>query len=151
MEAKQHLEVSNGRFHEIHAGVAPAFHAVANLAEILKAAGHPGAGGATALAASRGGKYYVTRNGSALIAFRLPEGKPDHFQLVASHADSPAFKLKPNPKREAQGYALMNVEKYGGMIMSTWFDRPLSVAGRLASADARRRGPGGSIWTGTWP
>ena len=115
-----------------------AFHAVANLAELLRAAGYQALEERQPWRLQRGGKYYVTRNGSALIAFRLPEGRLEHFQLVASHADSPAFKLKPNPKREAQGYALLNVEKYGGMIMSTWFDRPLSVAGRLAV-----RTPGG--------
>ena len=115
-----------------------AFHAVANLAEMLVAAGYQALEERQPWRLQRGGKYYVTRNGSALIAFRLPTGRLEHFQLVASHADSPAFKLKPNPKREAQGYALLNVEKYGGMIMSTWFDRPLSVAGRLAV-----RTPGG--------
>lgn len=78
-----------------------------------------------------GGKYYVTRNGSSLIAFTLPEGPFDAFQLVASHSDSPTFKIKENAEAEVRGhYIQLDTERYGGMIMSSWFDRPLSVAGR---------------------
>ena len=73
----------------------------------------------------------MSRNGSSIIAFRVPEGGGDHFQIAASHSDSPCFKLKPAAGKDAQGCAVLNVEKYGGMIMSTWFDRPLSVAGRV--------------------
>ena len=72
----------------------------------------------------------MTRNQSSIIAFRIPKGDFNHFQLVASHSDSPCFKLKPSAGRDSNGYAILNVEKYGGMIMQTWFDRPLSIAGR---------------------
>ena len=79
-----------------------------------------------------GGRYYVTRNRSAVIAFTLPEAAPTHFQIVASHSDSPTFKLKPRCEDIACGrYIRLNVERYGGMIMSSWFDRPLSIAGRV--------------------
>lgn len=79
-----------------------------------------------------GGKYYVIRNGSSLIAFRIPAGEICGFQIMASHSDSPSFKIKENPEMEAEGhYIKLNVEKYGGMLMAPWFDRPLSVAGRL--------------------
>ena len=79
-----------------------------------------------------GGKYYVTRNRSALIAFRVPESGFAPFQIVASHSDSPSFKLKPACEDEAAGhYIRLNTEKYGGMLMASWFDRPLGIAGRL--------------------
>lgn len=79
-----------------------------------------------------GGKYFVIRNGSALIAFRIPREDFTGFQVMASHSDSPSFKIKENPEMEAEGhYVKLNVEKYGGMICAPWFDRPLSVAGRV--------------------
>ena len=76
--------------------------------------------------------YFVIRNGSAILAFRIPEGAPVGFQIMASHSDSPMFKIKAHPEMEAEGhYVRLNVEKYGGMLCAPWFDRPLSVAGRL--------------------
>ena len=79
-----------------------------------------------------GGCYFTTRNGSALIAFSLPEGEWNGFRIAASHSDSPSFKIKENPEMEAEGhYVKLNVERYGGMLCAPWFDRPLSVAGRL--------------------
>ena len=107
-----------------------AFHAVANLCDKLEASGFCSLNECEPWRILPGGSYYVTRNQSSIIAFRMPEGNFDHFQLVASHSDSPCFKLKPSAQRDANGYAILNVEKYGGMIMQTWFDRPLSIAGR---------------------
>lgn len=79
-----------------------------------------------------GGRYYVTRNRSALIAFTMPEGDVTTFQLIASHTDSPTFKVKEIPELVTPDkYLRLDVERYGGMIMSSWFDRPLSVAGRV--------------------
>ena len=79
-----------------------------------------------------GMSYYTTRNSSALIAFRLPEKDLLGFSIMASHADSPCFKLKPNFELKAEDRFLkLNTERYGGMILSTWFDRPLSIAGRV--------------------
>lgn len=78
------------------------------------------------------GKYYVTRNHSSLIAFEIPKDKPEGFSIVAAHTDSPSFKVKTSPEIVIKDdYVKLNVEKYGGMILSTWFDRPLSVAGRV--------------------
>ena len=80
----------------------------------------------------KGGRYFVTRNSSALIAFSIPETDVWKFHITASHSDSPTFKIKENPEMKVQdAYVRLNVEGYGGMIMSSWFDRPLSVAGRL--------------------
>ena len=78
-----------------------------------------------------GHSYYVTRNNSSIIAFKLPKGFKG-INIVASHSDSPTFKLKENNKIVVEDkYVKLNVEGYGGMIMSSWFDRPLSVAGRM--------------------
>lgn len=77
-------------------------------------------------------RYYVKRNGSSLMAFTLPEGKPKGFHIMASHSDSPTFKVKCEGEMKAEGgYVRLNVEPYGGMIHATWLDRCLSVAGRI--------------------
>ena len=79
-----------------------------------------------------GGKYFVSRNSSSLISFVLPTAEPDCFHIIASHSDSPCFKVKPGPAIPAEGGLLkLNVEKYGGSIETSWFDRPLSLAGRV--------------------
>ena len=78
-----------------------------------------------------GGKYFVIRNHSALIAFTLPEAESDVFHIIASHSDSPSLKIKENPEMVENGYVKLNVELYGGALLAPWFDRPLSVAGRL--------------------
>jgi aspartyl aminopeptidase len=77
------------------------------------------------------GKYFVTRNGSSLIAFTVPEHAHPGFMIAASHSDSPSFKLKTDCEVVAvDHYLKLNTEGYGGMIVSSWFDRPLSLAGR---------------------
>ena len=80
----------------------------------------------------KGKKYYVRRNNSSVIAFKVGEDLDNYsFNIVASHCDSPSFKIKDNYKIESGKYIQLNTEKYGGMIYSTWFDRPLSAAGRV--------------------
>ena len=109
-----------------------AFHGCAAVCRRLEAAGFTALDEFTPWAVVPGGSYYVTRNLSSVVAFRVPEAGAAPFQIVASHSDSPAFKLKPHAEEEALGhYIRLNVERYGGMIMSTWMDRPLSVAGRV--------------------
>lgn len=79
-----------------------------------------------------GKAYFVRRNGSSVIAFFLPDKKTEGYHIYAAHSDSPCFKLKENPEMSAENlYGLLNVEKYGGMILSTWLDRPLGIAGRV--------------------
>ena len=79
-----------------------------------------------------GGSYYVSRNDSSLIAFSLPESSFDSYRIAAAHSDCPSFKIKANPEMTVEKhYTKLNVEKYGGMILSSWLDRPLSAAGRL--------------------
>lgn len=106
-----------------------AFHAAANAEAMLKEAGfHKLEKGERV---SVGGSYYEMRNGSALIAFCVPEGEMKGFRFVASHSDSPCFKVKETPEIKVDGrYLKLNTEKYGGMILNTWLDRPLSLAGR---------------------
>lgn len=109
-----------------------AFFAVRNMAAALKEAGFEELyeGGHWELEA--GGAYFVTRNESALIAFRVPREDFTGFQIMASHCDSPVFKIKPNADITVENrYVKLNVEKYGGALYAPWLDRPLSVAGRV--------------------
>jgi aspartyl aminopeptidase len=79
-----------------------------------------------------GGKYYVCRNGSSMIAFRVPEGEFPGFLMMAAHVDSPLFRLRGNPDSPSAGvYTRLSVERYGSMLCAPWLDRPLSVAGRV--------------------
>lgn len=77
-----------------------------------------------------GGKYYVCRGGAAVIAFRIPEQPPRGFLLAAAHTDRPSLKLKENGEKTGP-YTTLQVERYGGLLVSPWLDRPLSVAGRV--------------------
>lgn len=80
----------------------------------------------------KGGKYYTTRNGSAIIAFQVGEQIDDlHFQVSAAHSDSPTWKVKEHAQLKAGPYVQLNTEGYGGMLIAPWFDRPLSLAGRV--------------------
>ncbi len=109
-----------------------AFHAAAGFREMLRKAGFSELKETDPWLVDAGGKYFVVRNDSAVIAFEVPGTGFSTFRIVAAHGDSPAFKLKEHFEDCGENYVRLNVEKYGGMIMSTWLDRPLSVAGRLA-------------------
>ena len=113
-----------------------AFHAVDSLCALLKEQGFAALQECRPWELVPGGKYYVTRNRSSVIAFTLPEGTPASFRIVASHSDSPTFKIKENAELTVRDkYVQLNTERYGGMIFSSWFDRPLSVAGRVLYRD----------------
>ena len=108
------------------------FHAVEQMEARLRKEGFEELREEDSWKLEEGGKYYVIRSMSSLIAFRIPGTDFGGYQIMASHSDSPAFKLKENPEMEAeQHYVKLNVEKYGGMLCAPWFDRPLSIAGRL--------------------
>lgn len=77
-----------------------------------------------------GKNYFVTRNGSSILAFRMPKKDYKSFMIMASHSDSPSFRIKEMPEMKEGHYVKLNTEKYGGMLMAPWFDRPLSIAGR---------------------
>ncbi len=118
-------------FFDFVAASPSAFHACEQACARLQAAGYQALNEFDAWVLAPGGKYYVTRNCSSVIAFRVPQTGLAPFQIVASHSDSPFFKLKPLAEETKLGhYVRLNVEKYGGMIMATWLDRPLSIAGR---------------------
>ena len=116
-----------------------AYHTVESVRRELDAAGYTELFEGDEWSVTAPGKYYVRRNGSSIIALRLP--KPDFrgFMVMAAHSDSPSFKIKWNSDVKAAGmYTMLNVEKYGGMLCSTWLDRPLSVAGRAIVAEGGR-------------
>ena len=106
------------------------YHAQAYLAETLKNAGYTRLYEQDEWALIPGGKYFLTRGGSALVAFRVPKESPRGFLMSASHSDRPTFKVKENFELAA-AYTRMAVERYGGMLIAPWLDRPLSVAGRV--------------------
>lgn len=118
------------------------FHVIANMKQELTKAGFLELKEYDKWELKENGAYFVTRNDSALIAFRIPSKDWRGFQIIASHSDSPTFKIKENPEMEAgKEYVKLNVERYGGMICSTWFDRPLSVAGKLMVQEKNRLRP----------
>ncbi len=106
------------------------YHAIAALSEKLKQEGYALLSEKDQWNLLPGGKYYMMRNDTALIAFRVPNAAPKGFLLTASHSDRPGFKVKENPELK-NAYIRLAVERYGGMLMSTWLDRPLSIAGRV--------------------
>ena len=109
-----------------------AFHAVEAVCEELRGAGYEQLRESERWKIAPGGRYFVTRNQSSVIAFRVPERGFAPVQAVACHSDSPVFRVKECAELESQGsYVQLNTERYGGMLMNTWYDRPLSVAGRV--------------------
>ena len=107
-----------------------AYHAQANLVEILKAEGYTPLEEHAQWEIAPGGKYYVCRGGASVIAFRVPERQPRGYLISAAHTDRPSFKLKENGEK-AGAYTTVCVERYGGSLMAPWPDRPLSIAGRV--------------------
>lgn len=111
------------------------FHAVDNVRRMLEEQGFRELKETEDWSTEPGEGYYVIRNGSSLIAFRLPGEiqRVKGFHITAAHSDSPSFKVKESPEKTVEEhYVTLNTERYGGMILSTWLDRALSVAGRLA-------------------
>jgi aspartyl aminopeptidase len=111
-----------------------AFHAVYKVKEILINEGFQELKEEDRWGLKKQGKYFVTKNDSALIAFKVGNGKiaESGFKIIGAHTDSPTFRVKPNPEIEAEdNYVKLNTEVYGGPILNTWFDRPLSIAGRV--------------------
>lgn len=109
------------------------YHAVAALKEALKEQGFQELEETAHWSLDGGKGYFATRNDSSLIAFRIPEHLSQGFHIVASHCDSPSFKIKEFPEMTVENhYVKLNTERYGGMILYSWLDRALSVAGRVA-------------------
>ena len=106
------------------------YHAIDLLRNQLEENGYTRLPEGKAWELNKGGKYYLTRGGSAIVAFRIPEEAPRGFMMSASHCDRPTFKLKENGELTG-AYTRLSTEKYGGMLIAPWLDRPLSVAGRV--------------------
>ena len=107
-----------------------AYHAQANLVSILDGQGYTQLKEGESWKVTPGGRYYVCRGGATVIAFRVPEGRVRGFLISAAHTDRPSFKLKENGEKVG-AYTSLGVERYGGMLMAPWLDRPLSIAGRV--------------------
>ena len=106
------------------------YHAAAYLAKELENAGYSRLYEADSWNLVPGGKYYLVRGGTAIMAFRIPQGAPKGFLMSASHSDRPTFKVKENAEL-CGTYTRLAVERYGGMLIAPWLDRPLSIAGRV--------------------
>lgn len=108
------------------------YHAAANIADMLTKNGCTELFEEDSWDLTPGKKYFVRRNSSSIITFGIPKKDYSGYMIISSHSDSPSFKIKPSPSINTAGlYTSLNTERYGGMIYSTWFDRPLSVAGRV--------------------
>lgn len=131
------------------------FHTVANVKQKLDGVGFTELRETVEWKILPGKGYYVIRNDSSVIAFRVPEGNRMEtgeneraeektaagrgFHIIASHSDSPSFRIKETPEMPVEDkYVKLNTEKYGGMILSTWLDRPLSIAGRIAVREGKK-------------
>lgn len=109
------------------------FHAVANMSTLLEDGGFVRLEEADSWQLASAGRYYVTRNGSSIIAFVNGEHSPldNGLRLVGAHTDSPCLMVKPRPELKGKDYFRLGVEVYGGALLNPWFDRDLSIAGRM--------------------
>lgn len=133
-------DFNQGLLDFLHASPTP-YHAVANMAAALEQAGYQRLQESQPwdLALSQG--YYVIRNDSALVAFHTGKRSPVEagWRMLGAHTDSPCLRVKPNPERREKGCFQLGVEVYGGALLNPWFDRDLSIAGRVTGEDAEGR------------
>lgn len=111
------------------------FHATLNMSMMLQNAGFIKLNEIDTWSLEEGEKYFVTRNDSSIIAFTYCKSK--NYTMVGSHTDSPNLKLKPNPVTKEHGVVKFGVEPYGGLLLNPWFDRNLSLAGRVSYLDSK--------------
>mgnify|MGYP004669891889 FL=1 len=108
------------------------FHTVENVKDSLRKNGFAEIFENDDFKIERGKNYFLSRNGSSLIAFKIPKARAGGYNIFCCHSDSPTFKIKENPERACEGaYTTLNVEFYGGGVVYRWFDRPLSISGRV--------------------
>lgn len=129
MESSRKAAERLGAF--IAKGTSP-YHAVKEAERMLLEAGFINLDEKEQFRIEKGRSYYIVRGESALIAFRVPSSPLKGLSIIASHTDSPAFRIKTEPQIAKGNYIVLNTEGYGGMLMAPWFDRPLSVSGRVA-------------------
>lgn len=118
------------------------FHAVSNMVSDLLNAGYTALDESIEWDLKPQGRYFVTRNGSSLIAFTVGESSQG-IRMVGGHTDSPCLKIKPTPEVKQKGFFQLGVEVYGGALLNPWFDRDLSIAGRVTFL-----GAGGKLTSG---
>jgi aspartyl aminopeptidase len=111
------------------------FHATQNMSMMFANAGFIKLNEVDKWELEKGKKYFVTRNDSSVIAFTYPESK--NYTMIGAHTDSPNLKLKPNPVVKEHGVVRFGVEPYGGLLLNPWFDRDLSLAGRVSYLDSK--------------
>lgn len=121
----------------IEAAVTP-YHCVEKMSSMLDSSGFQYLNEKDAWQLSQGGKYYTTRNGSSIVAWQMPAQQVveiSGFRMIGAHTDSPCLKVKPNPEITSNGYLQLGVQIYGGALLNPWFDRDLSLAGRVSYRD----------------
>lgn len=128
------LQQFNEQLCEFLAVATTPFHAVAEMTRQLQASGFTALAEDTPWDLQAGGKHYVVRNGSSIVAFVLgrESGPQEGMRMVGAHTDSPCLMVKPVPEKKQQGYLQLGVEVYGGALLNPWFDRDLSLAGRVS-------------------
>ena len=133
-------DLNRGLLDFIDASPTP-FHAVENMQSALKSAGYKLLDEKDSWGKLPAGRYFVTRNDSSLIAFNLPAQAIAEagFQMVGAHTDSPCLKVKPQPGTVRHSFWQLGVEVYGGALLNPWFDRDLSMAGRVSYVDAENQ------------
>jgi aspartyl aminopeptidase len=130
-------ETYNEGFLEFMARATSPFHAVREMSQHLQTAGFERLEEGSAWVLQSGARYFLTRNDSSIIAFTIgSEGEPSQgLRMAGAHTDSPCLMVKPNPEKESKGYSQLGVEVYGGVLLNPWFDRDLSIAGRVTFVD----------------
>ena len=129
----QKQDFNEGLLGFLDASVTP-FHATQNMSAMFENAGFSRLEETDKWSLEEGKKYYVTRNDSSIIAFTYPKTSKNYV-MVGAHTDSPNLKLKPNPVIKEHGVVKLGVETYGGLLLTPWFDRDLSLAGRISYLD----------------
>ncbi|MBB5320249.1 M18 family aminopeptidase [Marinobacter oulmenensis] len=132
----EHTEFNKELVNFLNASTTP-WHAVKQMTDRLDAAGFQALDEREDWNLESGQGYYVVRNGSSLVAFRTGTGNVARsgIRMVGAHTDSPCLKVKPNPELRRKGYFQLGVEVYGGVLLNPWFDRDLSLAGRVTVLD----------------
>jgi len=132
----EHTEFNNDLIEFLDSSPTP-WHAVNTMKSRLDAAGFQQLDERDTWALEQGQGYYVIRNGSSVVAFRTGKNSPVEagIRMVGAHTDSPCLKVKPNPEIRRKGFFQLGVEVYGGVLLNPWFDRDLSLAGRVTVLD----------------
>lgn len=113
------------------------FHVIQAMENRLKEAGFKKLSESDNLADLENGNYYIIRNDTGIAVFRYAKENPKGFRIIGTHTDSPSLRVKPNPDLNYKSYTSLGVEVYGGAILSSWFDRDLSIAGRVSYLDKK--------------